>query len=123
LKSDNFSTKGFHKFPGNIKKAGIHTIRQQSITFGDHQQQHLHCHGETPNHYFTIDIVVKQLTTEAFTIPDVTDVQTDGNIEQNPAEALEKYLHDDLEKVFHYLITEAHTKIQRKAIGLRSCCA
>jgi hypothetical protein len=61
-----------------------------------------------------------RLHTEAFTIPDAAKAQTYDNIKQNPAEALEKYLHNDFDKVFYYLITEAHTKIQRKAIGLYS---
>lgn len=71
--------------------------------FGDHQEQRLQRHGETPNHYFTVDTTVKDLReiTEAFTIPQLSVLRTDDDIKQNPANALEKYLHHDFDKVFH----------------------
>jgi JmjC domain, hydroxylase len=122
MRSTSLSVSGFKKFPAKIENAGICIVQQRAITFGDHQQQSLQRHGETQNQYFTVDTSVKQLrgTTEAFAIPKCLNLQVDDSIERNPAEALENYLHDDLSTIFHYLITEAHTKIQREAIGLRS---
>ena len=122
LGSIEFPANGFKKFPAKMPKAGIRTVQRPAIAFGDHQEQRLQRHGETPNHYFTVDTIVKQLcgTTQAFAIPEFLNSQSDDGIKQSPAEALEKYLHDDLGTIFHYLITEAHTKVQRKAIGLQS---
>ncbi|ERF68659.1 hypothetical protein EPUS_05720 [Endocarpon pusillum Z07020] len=122
LESIKFSATGFKKFPATTRKTGIRTVQHRAIAFGDHQEQRLRRHEEIPNHYFTVDITVKNLceTTEAFTIPQLSAPRTDDDIKQNPANALEKYLNHDLDKVFHYLITEAHTPAQRNAIGLQS---
>lgn len=121
LRSTNFSANGFEKFTAKTKQARIRNLQPRAIAFEDRQEQHLQRHGETPNHYFTVDTNIECLhdTTEAFTIPNFANVQIDDSIVRNPAEALEKYLHDDLDTKFHYLITEAHTKAQRTAIGLQ----
>ncbi|KAF7505072.1 hypothetical protein GJ744_001291 [Endocarpon pusillum] len=122
LESIKFSATGFKKFPAKTRKTGLRTVQQRAIAFGDHQEQRLRRHGETPNQYFTVDTTVKNLgeTTEAFRIQQLFVLRTDDYIKQNPTNALEKYLHLDLDKVFHYLITEAHTTAQRNAIGLQS---
>ena len=122
LESIKFSVTGFKKFPTKTRKTDIRTVQHRAIAFGDHQEQRLRRHGEIPNHYFIIDITVKNLreTTEAFTISQLFGLRIDDDIKQNPVNTLEKYLNHDLDKVFHYLITEVHIPIQRNAIGLQS---
>lgn len=88
LGSIKFSATGFKKFPAKTRKTGIRTV-QRAIAFGDHQEQWLRRHGETPNHYFTVNTTVKNLreTTEAFTILLLSVLRTDDDIKQNPGNA------------------------------------
>ncbi|KAF7502722.1 hypothetical protein GJ744_005230 [Endocarpon pusillum] len=80
--ASNFLPLDLKKFTAKTQKAGIRTVQQRAIAFGDHQEQRLRRHGETLNHYFTVDTAVKNLgeTTEAFTILQLSVLQEDDDI-------------------------------------------
>lgn len=69
-----------------------------------------------------MNITVKNLreTIEAFTISLLSMLRTDDDVKQNSVNALEKYLHHNLDEVFHYLIIKAHITAQRNVIRLQS---
>jgi hypothetical protein len=68
-----------------------------------------------------VDVAAKQLhkNTKPLEIPDFVKFQRYDEVERHPAKVLEESLHDDLDEILPYRITEAHTKSQRQAIGLR----